>query len=92
MLDYIIERCEGRRQGSRDVMTNVRTYYSRAIPTDNGYARVAYAVLRLGETYNGRIASALLEARDEVLVDLSKLQPNTIMHIVRKCANYTSTD
>ena len=65
-------------------MTNVKTYYSRAVPTDDGYFRVAYAVLRLGETYNGRIASTLLESREEVLVDLKKLQPNTIMHIIRK--------
>ena len=65
-------------------MTNVKTYYSHAVPTDDGYFRVAYVVLRLGETYDGRIAASLLETRDEVLVDLKKLQPNTIMHIIRE--------
>ena len=72
-------------------MTNVKAYYSEAVSTDDGQFRVAHAVLRLGETYNGPIAPSLLETRDEVLLDLGKLRPNTIMEIARKLLiNYDS--
>ena len=65
-------------------MTNVRALYCQAISTDDGQFRVCAAVLRPGETYNGRYAHAFLEQRDEVLLDLSDLQPRTVLHLVRK--------
>ena len=46
--------------------------------------RVAAQVVPLGESYTGNIAPALLEKRDEVLLDLGGLQPYTVMQIVRK--------
>ena len=65
-------------------MTNVRTYYSRAVSTDNGFFRVATTICRLGESYNGPFAPTLLDARDEVLLDLGSLRPHTVLQISRK--------
>ena len=84
MIDYIVEHCEGRRNASRTLMTNVKVYYTRAVSTDDGFFRVAYMVCRLGESYNGRVAPVLLDTRDEVLLDLGSLRPRTILRIVRK--------
>ena len=65
-------------------MTNVIVYYSEAVSTDDGFFRVASQVVRLGDSYTGRINPALLETREEVLVDLSCFRPYTVLQVIRK--------
>ena len=80
----MVKRFEGEDNASDVVLTNVRALYGPCVSTDDGQFRVCAAVLKPGETYNGRIAHAFLDQRDEVELDLSDLQPRTALHIVRK--------
>ena len=65
-------------------MTNVVTYYSEAVSTDDGFFRVASQVVPVGEAYTGPVNPALLDTREEVLLNFGALQPNTIMDIFRE--------
>ena len=84
MLDFIVERFEGTRNSHTVLMTNVKVYYSEAISTDDGFVRVASQVVRLGEEYIGDVDPTLLDTREEVLLDLSSLQPHTVLQITRE--------
>ena len=65
-------------------MTDIKALYGPCVSTDDGQFRVCAGILRPGETYNGPYAHAFLDQRDEVLLDLSDLQPNTILRIIRE--------